>query len=130
MQIYPPSVTSNYHNASGAGLFYRMSTSFGTKTTQGYCAGSDCQRFAVAIGEFGSRFVASSDLQTMSDLAAYLNNQGAAADGAHAPITSWFYWAWNPDSGDTGGVVDDSWTNVLWNKVQYLITIGLAPWYS
>ena len=29
----------------------------------------------------------------------YMNNApGAARDGWHGNITSWFYWSWNPDS--------------------------------
>ena len=102
-----------------------------------------------------------------------MQNTGAAADGKHAAITSWFWWAWNANSGDTGGIVsdqsscnqllcltasdapqgpahlsacpalclgnsaathvaqvDDDWTTILWNKVDYLASVGLAPWYT
>ncbi len=31
----------------------------------------------------------------------YFNN----ADGGHNTIDSWAWWAWNANSGDTGGVV-------------------------
>lgn len=26
--------------------------------------------------------------------------------------------------------VDDDWTTILWNKVDYLASVGLAPWYT
>ena len=126
--IYPPSVTYNYNAVTGDTLYDRLSTSFGSKMTQGYCAGSTCQKFPVAIGEFGSKFVQQIDLTSMRDLARYLNNQGSADDGKHNPIDNWFYWSWNANSGDTGGLVDDSWISLQWNKIDYLTSIGLEPW--
>lgn len=40
------------------------------------------------------------------------------------------YWDYNANSGDTGGIVDDSWVNVLWVKINWLIaTMDLKPWY-
>ena len=40
------------------------------------------------------------------------------------------YWDWNANSGDTGGIVDDSWVNIVWVKVQWLIdSVQLRPWY-
>jgi hypothetical protein len=41
----------------------------------------------------------------MNIFARYLLNQGDAADGKHNPIVDWIWWAWNDNSGDTGGVV-------------------------
>lgn len=35
----------------------------------------------------------------------YMHNVGNGADGLHNPITSWFWWCWNANSGDTGGIV-------------------------
>ena len=41
-----------------------------------------------------------------------------------------FYWDWNANSGDTGGIVDSTWVNILWVKVQWMIgTVGMTPWY-
>lgn len=45
------------------------------------------------------------DLQCLADFALYINNTGSAVDGKHAAINSWFWWAWNANSGDTGGIV-------------------------
>ncbi len=33
---------------------------------------------------------------------------------------SWTWWSWNPNSGDTGGILADDWTTVLQNKVALL----------
>ena len=52
---------------------------------QGYCSGTDCQQFPVAIGEFGSRFVLAQDVAHLQDFATWLNAQGAADDGLHNP---------------------------------------------
>lgn len=51
------------------------------------------------------RTLATVCLQCLGDFALYMQNTGAAADGRHAAITSWFWWAWNANSGDTGGIV-------------------------
>ena len=41
-----------------------------------------------------------------------------------------FYWDWNANSGDTGGIVDSTWTNILWVKIQWMIgAVGMSPWY-
>ena len=49
----------------------------------------------------------------MRDMAMYLKVVGDANDGAHARIPNLVWWSWNPNSGDTGGLVDDGWVNVL-----------------
>ena len=51
---------------------------------------------------------------------------------------------WNANSGDTGGLVDDSWLTIQWPKVDFLTGVpndaassddaapggwGLTPWY-
>ena len=87
---------------TGAALFKRLSQSFGYLNKQGYCSRSNpskCHRFAVAIGETGTAFDLYADKQQMADFALYLNNQGSGNDGAHEYIGSWFWWAWNANSG-------------------------------
>jgi aryl-phospho-beta-D-glucosidase BglC (GH1 family)/uncharacterized surface protein with fasciclin (FAS1) repeats len=127
--VYPPSVTFNRNNATGDGLFYRLTTSFGSKTKDGYCNGNDCKQFPIAIGEFGSKFQEEEDIIMMNDFAEYLNNEGKANDGQHVAIPNWFYWSWNANSGDTGGLVTDNWVTIEWNKINYLRRLGLNPWY-
>lgn len=127
--VYPPSVTHAAENYTGEGLYKRLSDSFGYLTRQGFCRGT-CKTFPVAVGEFGSRFTESDDLDSMQDIAKYFNNSDDAADGRHKPIKHWFYWCWNPNSGDTGGLVEDDWKSIIWDKIDYLSTIGLTPWYQ
>ena len=112
-------------------LWKRLSTSFGNLTHQGYASEVNVAKiFPVAIGEFGSRFGDEKDIRSMQDMAKYFNLDGEANDGTHQPITSWFYWSWNANSGDTGGIVEDNWINIHWKKIDYLTEIGLTPWYS
>ena len=35
----------------------------------------------------------------------YVTASGGGADGMHAPMAGWFWWSWNANSGDTGGLV-------------------------
>lgn len=35
-------------------------------------------------------------------------------------ICNFFYWSWNPNSGDTGGILKDDWNNVWQDKVDNL----------
>eukprot|EP00798_Chlamydomonas_sp_ICE-L_P006250 gene6250-2875_t len=130
--VYGPGVTNEGSNFAGAGLYNRLSTSFGYLTSEGYTSSSNGQTklFPIAIGEFGSKFTDANDILFMIDFAKYLNGKGAAADGRHKSIGNWFYWCWNDNSGDTGGLIDSSWVNILWNKIQYLESIGLEPWYN
>jgi endoglucanase len=58
----------------------------------------------VWVGEFGSRLETEQDQQWFSSLIKYL---GTGASGIN-----WTYWAWNPDSGDTGGILQDDWQTV------------------
>jgi len=68
------------------------------------------------IGEFGSRLQTSSDQQWLKALVNYM---GIGVNGL-----SWTFWSWNPDSGDTGGLVDDAtWSKVDTMKMAYLSSI-------
>lgn len=35
-------------------------------------------------------------------------------------ICNFFYWSWNPNSGDTGGILQDDWTSVRVDKLENL----------
>ena len=52
----------------------------------------------------------------LHDMAKYLANQGDANDGRHNPIPHLFWWAWNSNSADTGGLV----TSPNWDQVSPL----------
>jgi len=38
----------------------------------------------------------------------------------HAHGMSYAYWAWNADSGDTGGILNNDWTTVNQSKLEVL----------
>jgi hypothetical protein len=40
------------------------------------------------------------------------------------------WWAYNENSGDTGGIVMNQWQDLAWNKLRYMInSLNLQPWY-
>ncbi|MGF1648030.1 MAG: glycoside hydrolase family 5 protein [Kineosporiaceae bacterium] len=54
----------------------------------------------VLMGEFGTEFETESDRQWLATLVAYLDEREM----------SYAYWSWNPNSGDTGGLVAEDWS--------------------
>jgi endoglucanase len=69
----------------------------------------------VWLGEFGTTLATTSDKQWFTAITNYL---GKGATGM-----SWTYWCLNPDSGDTGGILNDDWTTVNQAKQAYLTPI-------
>jgi aryl-phospho-beta-D-glucosidase BglC (GH1 family) len=76
----------------------------------------------VFLGEFGSKLVTRCDRQWLTELVRFLNSNGAMAGNSPGQGVSWAWWAWNPDSHDTGGILNDTWNSVDQNKIE-----GLAP---
>jgi chitinase len=78
----------------------------------------------VWVGEFGTKLVDPKDASWLKALAAYLggdfNNDGKSDIAADQKGISWTYWSWNPNSGDTGGILADDWQTVNQAKVTYL----------
>jgi endoglucanase len=70
----------------------------------------------VLVGEFGSTLADTRDVAWMKALVSYMQTNGM----------SFTYWSWNPDSGDTGGIVQDDWTTVNQNK-QSILQPALVP---
>lgn len=66
----------------------------------------------VLLGEFGTLLANQKDQQWLSALVKYL---GTGVTGM-----GWTYWALNPDSGDTGGILQNDWTTVNQQKQDYL----------
>jgi hypothetical protein len=65
----------------------------------------------VLVGEFGGRSVAGDAEGTWQKaLVAYLQ----------ANQIDYTYWCWNPNSGDTGGILQDDWTTVNQAKLSVL----------
>ena len=123
--IYGPSVTHAPAHYKDQGLYDRLDLSFGSKTKGSY----KNVALPIAVGEFGSTFKEPEDVAAMESIAKYLTGQDGSS--AHNPIPHWFYWDWNPDSGDTGGLVGDDWRTVEWDKLRFLRSkLGLTPWYA
>ena len=58
------------------------------------------------------------DIAMLADMARYMQNVYTsvapltAADFPHANLPSLYWWSWNANSGDTGGLVEDDWVTV------------------
>lgn len=66
----------------------------------------------VLMGEFGTTLRDSRDQTWLRTLMAYL---GTGVGGIN-----FTFWSWNPNSGDTGGILNDDWTTVNTTKQAYL----------
>ncbi len=69
----------------------------------------------VWVGEFGTKLQTNSDRQWLTRLVSYL---GSGASGLN-----WTFWCWNPDSGDTGGILNDDWSTINQAKQSNLSAI-------
>jgi endoglucanase len=73
----------------------------------------------VLLGEFGSTLADPRDRQWLQALMAYT--------GKGTDAVSFTYWSWNPNSGDTGGILNDDWTTVNTTKQAILDPYLIAP---
>ncbi|KAK9795953.1 hypothetical protein WJX73_004029 [Symbiochloris irregularis] len=95
-----------------------------------------CKVFSVIVDEFGSTLNSTVETSCMTSIIAYMNAAPETGNN-HAPMLSWYYWAWQPQSNGTGGMVGDDWTTIRWDKVNSLTGgtndwpegVGMAPWY-
>jgi len=69
----------------------------------------------VYVGEFGTRLQTEKDKEWLSSLVNYL---GKGSSGFN-----WTFWSWNPDSADTGGLLNDDWQTVNIQKQDELRSI-------
>jgi len=67
----------------------------------------------VLVGEFGGRSMGHDPEGTW---------QRSLVDFLKASGLSYTYWSWNPDSGDTGGILEDDWTTIDRTKLDVLST--------
>ena len=67
----------------------------------------------VWISEFGTKLETDKDKQWFSSLVNYIK----------VGQLNWTFWSFNPDSGDTGGIIYDDWKTVVAAKQQALQTI-------
>ncbi|NDC55188.1 MAG: glycoside hydrolase family 5 protein, partial [Planctomycetia bacterium] len=67
----------------------------------------------VLLGEFGSTLATASDQAWYAAMVNYLkgdlDGNGSIDLKAGQQGISWTYWSWNPNSGDTGGILADDW---------------------
>ncbi|MFN8073364.1 MAG: cellulase family glycosylhydrolase [Mycobacterium sp.] len=79
------------------------------------------------VGEFGTKLQDPKDVVWFKAITSYLSgdfdNNGAIDIPAGTEDMSWAFWAWNPNSGDTGGILADDWRTVNTNKMAYLTPI-------
>jgi len=73
----------------------------------------------VLLGEFGTTLADPRDQTWLRTLMAYL--------GTGSGAISFTFWSWNPNSGDTGGILNDDWTTVNTTKQAYLDPYLIAP---
>lgn len=71
----------------------------------------------VLIGEFGTKLESTSDRQWLTALVDYIRTNKM----------SFAYWSFNPNSGDTGGLVQDDWTTPRQAKLTLLRPILGTP---
>src|SRR5690348_5716253 len=67
------------------------------------------------IGEFGTTLASTIDQTWLAKLVTYM---GTGTDSLH-----WAFWDLNPNSGDTGGILNDDWTTVNTTKDNFLTSI-------
>lgn len=79
----------------------------------------------VWVGEFGTTLASTTDQTWLKTLVAYLRPTAQYGGDSFA----WTFWSWNPDSGDTGGILNDDWTTVNTVKDAYLSSIK-APGFG
>jgi endoglucanase len=77
----------------------------------------------VMLGEFGTKLLDPKDQQWLPALVSYLGSTSSLG----ADSISWTFWCWNPNSGDTGGILNDDWTTVNTVKDAMLNPIK-SPW--
>lgn len=72
------------------------------------------QGFAVIPGEFGGRYGHGGDAKDKIWQDAFVDYM------ISKDMNNFFYWSWNPNSGDTGGILQDDW-NTLWDDKLALL---------
>ncbi len=78
----------------------------------------------VMLGEFGTRLQDPKDAPWLKTLLAYLGGDfdidGTQDIPADQLGMGWSWWSWNPNSGDTGGILMDDWKTPIAEKLALL----------
>ena len=81
----------------------------------------------VYIGEFGTNLADPKDAPWLEAITSYisgdLDNNGTHDLPAGKQGVSWTFWSWNPNSGDTGGILGNDWNSVNQAKMAHLTPI-------
>ncbi|CTQ47566.1 Endoglucanase E1 precursor [Roseibium aggregatum] len=84
----------------------------------------------VWIGELGTSLVDPKDLQWLDQIQAYLSGDLDADGTLDIPVgeegINWTWWSWNPNSGDTGGILLEDWKTVDQAKLAEILPL-MAP---
>lgn len=79
------------------------------------------------LGEFGSRLQDPKDIAWMNAMAAYLagdlDGDGTSDLAGGDEAISWSFWSWNPNSTDTGGILQDDWRTLDQQKLDLLAPV-------
>jgi endoglucanase len=77
--------------------------------------------YTVVIGEFGGKYGHGGDPRDklwQDKLIAYMLQKG---------LTNFFYWTWNPNSSDTGGILKNDWQTIWQDKIDLLCPLMGCP---
>ena len=81
----------------------------------------------VLLGEFGSKLDTPTDIAWMNKMIDYIEGDLDGDGDNDLPEgslgISYSYWSWNPNSGDTGGILMDDWRTIDQNKLGLLQTV-------
>jgi endoglucanase len=111
---YPESLYGQPWFQDKAGTGYPANLPGVWDATWGYLVKEN--RAPVLVGEFGTKLELPSDQQWLQTLVGYLQSNGM----------SFTFWALNPNSDDTGGLLQDDWTSLRTEK-HNLLAPALAP---
>jgi hypothetical protein len=112
----------------------------GTLQKKGYCAEGNsssngtaaCQKFPVIIGETGSNFTAhTKDKEYFGNLVKYMRMAPPADTYPTSKFDRWFWWAYNHNTKEVGGLVGADWKTLDWKKLDWMQNnLRLTPWYK
>lgn len=112
--LYGPSISKSIVY-KGPALFNRLYNSFAYLYHEGFCFNGHCKKFPIVIGEIGSMFADPKDIEFLNDFAKFQDTKM----GKHKH-NNWVWWAYNENSGDTGGIVKNNWQDLDWQKLGWL----------
>ncbi|MFN8126211.1 MAG: cellulase family glycosylhydrolase [Candidatus Nanopelagicales bacterium] len=92
-----------------------MASILADRWTKGFGYIHDNGLAPILVGEFGAKNVGTDTVEGrwIRQFADYLGRKGM----------NWTFWAWNPNSGDTGGVLTDDWRTVNTAKMDLLTAL-------